>query len=536
MQLDRIRLNLRRRTPWEAIDLGLTMLRAWARPVYRVWFATFIPFAVLTLALLWQWPTLGMLIVWWLKPVFDRILLKVFAEATFDAPPSLRDVWRAMPNLLRRTGLLSGLSIRRFNPHRSFDLPIWQLEGQRGKALTNRRRVLSRKTAGYAFWLIFVCSHLIVIYEFGFLGLIEFLTPSDALAEFSWYEHFFGETELWQSHVLNIAWMLAETIVEPFYVAAGFSLYLNRRSELEGWDIEVAFRHMAEQHAPPLKSTRQPTTKPSSAVSLVLVLAVASGIFCATAYAPDTLAQEVAVPAATTEQTIEDSAPLEPAPLPPPTPRAPSGDIKKAAQQVLADPVFGQEVEEQAWRPRKKNKEKTKNAVPAWAESLIKFAELMAKGLRGLLYVLIALAIAALLVVLYRQRHRFMIKPGAPVRAPDMLFGLDLRPDSLPNDIAAAALAEVDAGRLAAALSLLYRGALVALIEQHRIEFRDGDTENNCLHRVKGRIDAEATQYFAELLEAWKRTAYAETPPTAPIARDFCQRWPRHFSAAEVSA
>ena len=38
-------------------------------------------------------------------------------------------------------------------------------------------------------------------------------------------------------------------LLEPFYVAAGFGLYLNRRTLLEGWDIEVALRRIAERHA-----------------------------------------------------------------------------------------------------------------------------------------------------------------------------------------------------------------------------------------------------------------------------------------------
>jgi hypothetical protein len=31
-------------------------------------------------------------------------------------------------------------------------------------------------------------------------------------------------------------------VLEPFYVAAGFAMYLNRRVQLEAWDIEQEFR------------------------------------------------------------------------------------------------------------------------------------------------------------------------------------------------------------------------------------------------------------------------------------------------------
>ena len=38
------------------------------------------------------------------------------------------------------------------------------------------------------------------------------------------------------------AYVIAVLFLEPFYVAAGFAMYLNRRAELEAWDIEQEFR------------------------------------------------------------------------------------------------------------------------------------------------------------------------------------------------------------------------------------------------------------------------------------------------------
>jgi hypothetical protein len=40
----------------------------------------------------------------------------------------------------------------------------------------------------------------------------------------------------------SIAYLLTVLFLEPFYVAAGFGMYLNRRAELEAWDIEQEFR------------------------------------------------------------------------------------------------------------------------------------------------------------------------------------------------------------------------------------------------------------------------------------------------------
>jgi hypothetical protein len=246
VRLDRIELALRRRSPWEAIDLGLVMVRQWRGPLYRAWLTVVLPVALGILAALWAWPQAGMLVVWWLKPVADRVLLKLFSEATFGEPPTPREIWRSIPALLRGSGVFSSLTFRRFSPYRSFELPMRQLERQRGRGFRLRKRTLSRKVAGYAFWLIFVCAHLVIIFEIGLVQLVGFLIPGDAPSGFSL---FFGEADLLELHLFNVAWLIAESIVEPFYVAAGFSLYLNRRSELEGWDIEVAFRHMAKVRA-----------------------------------------------------------------------------------------------------------------------------------------------------------------------------------------------------------------------------------------------------------------------------------------------
>ena len=45
-------------------------------------------------------------------------------------------------------------------------------------------------------------------------------------------------------------------------------------------------------------------------------------------------------------------------------------------------------------------------------------------------------------------------------------------------------------------------------------------------------IDAAAAIYFAGLLEAWKRAAYAEMPPDTANTRELCLGWAAHFGTA----
>jgi hypothetical protein len=45
----------------------------------------------------------------------------------------------------------------------------------------------------------------------------------------------------------NLAYVLAESLIEPFFVTAGFALYLSRRVMLEGWDVELGLRRLARR-------------------------------------------------------------------------------------------------------------------------------------------------------------------------------------------------------------------------------------------------------------------------------------------------
>jgi hypothetical protein len=50
-----------------------------------------------------------------------------------------------------------------------------------------------------------------------------------------------GEDTLFE-WVSFASYALVVAFIEPFYVAAGFVMYLNRRAELEAWDVEQELR------------------------------------------------------------------------------------------------------------------------------------------------------------------------------------------------------------------------------------------------------------------------------------------------------
>lgn len=503
MQLEKIAVDLRRRSPWEALDLGRIMVRAWAGDTYRIWFATYWLAGLLLTLALWPWPEFAMLILWWFKPLFDRILLHTYSRSLFGTGTTVKEAWRAIPGLIKAPGFLSGLTLRRLSLVRPFLLPVWLLEGQRGKAATARFRVLSQGRRGYGVWLTFICVHLSAILAWSLLLLLMFLLPKGLDDLFSWDELFFGGTTSWEYRILILVCMLADTIVEPLYVASGFSLYLNRRSELEGWDMELAFRRLAARKA---------------ALSPVL------GVFVAGLFVMGMVAS------------------LLPQPV-----QAASGDVpvvtrehvRKTIDEILAAPVFGYEEETTEWqeisKPEEEEEEELSSDSNKWFEAYRRAIEFLGQVSNVLIWVgALVLAVLLLYLVMRYWDTRLLTGKKNKMPTPDFLFGLDVRPGSLPDDIAAAARQAIAAGQMLEALSILYRGALVALIHRFQIEFRDGDTEKDCLHRTRTYLDEETHRHFNMLLETWRMTAYAGHHPTPAEVEALCQDWVQFFEVQKA--
>ena len=130
------------------------------------------------------------------------------------------------------------LRARRLSPWRSYVQPVLQLEGQRGKARRERvARILgSHRGAALAMQSAFAVIETSLV--LGLLALLPWLMPDD---QGPWLALLF-EGGSWITGVALACFVVAVAIVEPFFVGAGFAMYLNRRVELEAWDIEQEFR------------------------------------------------------------------------------------------------------------------------------------------------------------------------------------------------------------------------------------------------------------------------------------------------------
>ena len=249
MRIEALTLAVRPRLPFEAMDLGLRLCQSHWGAVYAAWAVALVPVLCLATAARflvdasWLWSSL----VWWLKPFYDRALVLVLSRAVFGEATGAGDVARALPGFFR-TGLVRGLTWGRFDPSRSFTLPVWQLEGLRGAARRRRSALLRKGGRQRALWLTIACIHIEVLLTFAgialfFMVLPEGVGPPFDRFVFAWLETPAGEV------LVDLAYLVALSLIEPLYVASGFTLYLNRRTELEGWDIEIAFRQLAARRA-----------------------------------------------------------------------------------------------------------------------------------------------------------------------------------------------------------------------------------------------------------------------------------------------
>lgn len=246
MQLSELRLAVRPRKAWEAMDLGIRLVQDEARLLWTTWFCVTLPVFGITLALvLASGNYLFWLLLWWLKPLYDYALLIVLSQRVFGATPSRRDILRTLAGSWRH-GLLNHLFIRRFSMSRSYLLPVWLLEQLPARERSLRISLLRNHYTGRARWLFLIMLHMEILIGLAALSLVFWLAPSGQTG-LLWELFTEDSGNRWIHSAQLFSYFLAISVIEPFYVSAGFCLYLNRRTELEAWDLELAFRHLRER-------------------------------------------------------------------------------------------------------------------------------------------------------------------------------------------------------------------------------------------------------------------------------------------------
>ncbi len=486
MQLDNITIAVRPRSNGEAMDLGLRLVQTHSRALYGPWLMILLPLFIVLNIFLSEHLWVAVAIVWWLKPLYDRILLYVLSRALFGQTPTVRETINNLRGILSN-GLIAQLTYLRLSPRRSFLLPVWQLEDLRGAARRERVRVLTGSASAQAVWLTIVCVHIETSITLGLYGLIYMFLPQDT--EISALAPFFSDAPpYWIEVVSNCLYLLAIAIVEPFYVAAGFMLYIQRRTQLEAWDIEIRFRRLAQ---------RLSTAGATAALVLVAVFMLGP----------------------------VDSAHAQPTAQTPPT----ADESKRAIDEILAHKDFSITKTITTWIPEWKWKNKNKNDT-----DLSAFATLQKIVAAGLKLILIVLVLGIVLYLIINRRlwlDAYIRKKPRAIETPTALFGMDIQPESLPSNVADAARSLWQQGKQREALSLLYRGSLSHLVNHDALALNSAMTESDVVTCARSaNILPVRVDYLSRLTQVWKTLAYGHRQPGDDQAQHLFSDWPQHFA------
>ena len=223
----------------EAADLGVRLCQSTARGVYVCYGAVAVPVIALAVASGEIGGWIPGVLIWWLKPWLDRTILFVLSRAAFGQQTSPIDVWRSQRQVLW-TGLLLTLTVQRLSLWRSLTQPVYQLEGLRAGDARARVRQIRRGKAGSGLLITAAFSMAETALTFGALSLAFWFAPAGQSPDL--IDLVNGETSEFFRVATILAYSLVVIFLEPFYVAAGFGIYLSRRAELEAWDLEQEFR------------------------------------------------------------------------------------------------------------------------------------------------------------------------------------------------------------------------------------------------------------------------------------------------------
>ncbi|MBL8266123.1 DUF4129 domain-containing protein [Steroidobacter sp.] len=209
-------------------------------------------------------------------------------------------------------------------------------------------------------------------------------------------------------------------------------------------------------------------------------------------------------------------------------------EVLDALEEVRKDPNISPErkVRTLKWAGEDKPEERKPTVSVPWLRGLFEWIAGMSR-----LILWIGIIVVLGLIVLFIKRVVSGASYTKQVRAPDApthVQELDIRPESLPDEIGTAALALWERNDHRAALALLYRGLLSRLVHVHGVAIRESTTEADCLKLAVPRLQSEVAQYASMLVRVWQHAVYGAREPAADEMQALCTRFDRSFPAQPV--
>jgi hypothetical protein len=202
-------------------------------------------------------------------------------------------------------------------------------------------------------------------------------------------------------------------------------------------------------------------------------------------------------------------------------------EINEAIRKVKADPNLAPEKTIRTLKWAQQSDDTRPREQPPGA--LRWLGELMgwfAQSARVVVWVALALLVGMLVIFLLRLLKERSPSMGTRRKAiPTHVQDLDIRPESLPDNIGVAARTLWDNGDHRAALSLLYRGLLSRLVHVHNVPIRDSSTEGDTLQLTAGRLRDDKRDYVSRLIRIWQHAVYGGQQPEVDALYVLCDEF-----------
>jgi len=240
------------------------------------------------------------------------------------------------------------------------------------------------------------------------------------------------------------------------------------------------------------------------------------------------------VSASSAESSVQNK---QPQTIRPDIDNEPKAYYQDAINKVFNGKDFNGKKSVKAWRLKEKFKDEGR--VPDWIISVIEFFErnaerfiTFAKTIEVALWIAFICLIIYLLFRYRKSIQQFVTQLGnqqSDADLPSEIFGLDVRRESLPEDIVSTAQKLWNSGESRESFSLLLRGTLSKLIHDYDCQFQKGDTEMDCCQRVAELGNANLDQFMHDLTIGWQQLAYAHQTPSQQAFDSVCQTWKQVF-------
>lgn len=478
MRLEDVTAEIRPRSDWEAVDLGFAMVRRDFWRCFTVWWLALLGPLLIAGWFLREMPLILVILFWWWKPIGSRMVLFQLSRRLFGEKPNWRAIIRELPKAWFRR-FFYRMIVARFSPWLPVTIAVEDLEGLRGNSYRQRAKQLARRGDGVVMWLYFAADLTAAWLALSVFAILIMMMPE-------------GEDGPWRTALesfdqerpfdipLVISWtaagcsMLGIALVDIFVTGAGFGVYVNNRTWLEGWDVELAFKRLGQRLG-----------------KIAAILVMSASVFF-------------------TLPVLGES----------------SADDQKIIREVKSNEDF--KIHSQTYKvPVSKGKPSGSSSKSGASSSgsLPGFVALVFG------YTALAALLGFLVWIIWLNRHAFRLSNASAQgmkSAPSarMVMGMEISTESLPKDIPTVAWTLWTAGQRHEALALLYRGTISKVIDVARVEIQESDTEGDCLRRVEDAGGAAHPDYFRGLTDTWMRLAYAADEPLEEEVRALCDGWP----------